>query len=242
MGLPEIDALLHATLSDPRMPPDTRAAIERVVASPTLTPDAMMAFCAHAFAYARVAAVDPRFHQTMVWLRDLARMALPPEAPATPPRPEAPAAKPAARRGLAEVHFSPGDACLRAIRGQFAAAKKTADVCVFTITDDRIADAMLEAHRRGVKLRVVTDNDKAEDEGSDVVRLARAGVALRVDRTEHHMHHKFAVFDGARVLTGSYNWTRSAANYNAENLLVSDDERLVASYDRAFESLWSSLG
>jgi phosphatidylserine/phosphatidylglycerophosphate/cardiolipin synthase-like enzyme len=114
-------------------------------------------------------------------------------------------------------------------------------VCVFTITDDRITRALLEAHERGVRVRVVSDGDKAMDPGSDIHRLRQAGVAVRVDRAEAHMHHKFAVFDRMRLLTGSYNWTRSAAAENQENVLVSDDPRLVVPFCRAFDDLWTAL-
>lgn len=55
------------------------------------------------------------------------------------------------------------------------------------------------------------------------------------------MHHKFAVFDRVRLLTGSYNWTRSAATENHENVLVSDDPRLVLPFCRAFDDLWTAL-
>lgn len=140
-----------------------------------------------------------------------------------------------------EAHFSPGDECLNAIRAQLDRARATVDVCVFTITDDRIAEALLAAHRRGVHVRVVTDNDKALDEGSDVRRLERAGIEVREDRTEFHMHHKFAVFDSKVLLTGSYNWTRGAARYNEENLIVTDDARLVGPFTREFQALWSRL-
>jgi phosphatidylserine/phosphatidylglycerophosphate/cardiolipin synthase-like enzyme len=89
---------------------------------------------------------------------------------------------------------------------------------------------------------VLTDNDKAEDEGSDVARLERAGIPVRVDRTEYHMHHKFAVFDGRRAITGSYNWTRGAARNNEEHIVVTDDLRLVTELGRGFETLWDRLG
>lgn len=144
--------------------------------------------------------------------------------------------------GLCEVSFSPGEACLRAIQSRLASAKRKIDICVFTITDDRIAIGILDAHRRGVRVRVVTDNDKALDEGSDVRRLERGGVEVRQDRTEYHMHHKFAVFDERVVLTGSYNWTRGAARNNEENLVVSDDPRMVGPFREEFESLWERLG
>lgn len=142
---------------------------------------------------------------------------------------------------LAEAHFSPGDECLAAIRLQLSRARASADVCVFTITDDRIADAILAAHRRGVRVRVVTDNDKAFDEGSDIRKLEAAGIEIREDRTEFHMHHKFAIFDQRVLLTGSYNWTRGAARFNEENVIVSDDARLVGPFGREFAALWGRL-
>ena len=56
------------------------------------------------------------------------------------------------------------------------------------------------------------------------------------------MHHKFAVFDRRILLTGSYNWTRSAAGHNEENLLVTDEAKLVGPYLQRFEKLWESYG
>ena len=91
-------------------------------------------------------------------------------------------------------------------------------------------------------MRVITDNDKANDRGSDVYRLSRAGVRVRVDESEHHMHHKFAIIDGRTVITGSYNWTRSAAELNYENIVVSDEPRLVSAFARTFDALWEELG
>lgn len=39
-------------------------------------------------------------------------------------------------------------------------ARSSIMVCVFTITCDDIADALMQAHRRGVQVRVITDNDQ----------------------------------------------------------------------------------
>jgi phosphatidylserine/phosphatidylglycerophosphate/cardiolipin synthase-like enzyme len=55
------------------------------------------------------------------------------------------------------------------------------------------------------------------------------------------MHHKFAVIDGKTLLTGSYNWTRSAADFNEENVVVTDDPRLVSSFAAEFEKLWKKF-
>jgi len=143
--------------------------------------------------------------------------------------------------GNADALFSPGDHCWNRINGLLRAARKRADLCVFTITDDRITSEILEAYKRGVRIRVITDNDKAFDAGSDAERLARAGVEVKVDRTSNHMHHKFALFDQGRLLTGSYNWTRSAAQYNEENFIITDDRSLIVPFAEEFERLWKEF-
>lgn len=142
---------------------------------------------------------------------------------------------------VAEAWFSPKADCPGRIRSFLAQAKNTVDICVFTITDDRLTAAVLDAHARGVKIRIITDNDKAADLGSDADRFLQAGVQLRVDRTPYHMHHKFAVADNKLLLNGSYNWTRGAAENNEENFVVTDDKKLVAAFSSAFEKLWNEI-
>ena len=143
---------------------------------------------------------------------------------------------------VAEAYFSPGEECRARIARLLDGARKSADVCVFTITDDRIANPILEAHHRGVAVRVISDDDKSGDEGSDIGRFRSAGIAVRVDRTEFHMHHKFALFDGDLLLTGSYNWTRSAAQNNAENFVLTSEPRLLRPFAELFEELWRQFG
>ena len=139
------------------------------------------------------------------------------------------------------VAFSPGQACLKLLTSTLKAARRSVDVCVFTITDDRISDLLLELHERGVRLRILTDDEKTQDPGSDVGRLARQGVAVRTDRAPDHMHHKFAIVDGRELLNGSYNWTRSAID-NWENLHATTSKAAVDAFQRQFESLWAELG
>ena len=137
--------------------------------------------------------------------------------------------------------FSPGSACLEAIRTRLRNARKHVDICVFTLSDDRVSDEVLDAHRRGVAIRLLTDNQKEFDTGSDIGRLRDAGVAVAVDRTEAHMHHKFAIFDGEWLLNGSYNWTRSASEFNEENVIQSNDPTLLKRFSEQFEKLWEKL-
>jgi cardiolipin hydrolase len=141
----------------------------------------------------------------------------------------------------AEARFSPGEGPRRRIRDLVATAKESIDVCVFTLTDDTLTEVLVAAHRRGVRVRVVSDDQKAMDRGSDIDVLEAAGVAVATDDSHAHMHHKFAIFDGRRLLSGSYNWTRSAAVANQENVLVTDDRRLVRAYQGCFDDLWEAF-
>jgi cardiolipin hydrolase len=68
--------------------------------------------------------------------------------------------------------------------------------------------------------------------GSDIERLRSQGEPLRIDSGPHHMHHKFALFDGRFLLNGSFNWSRSATTDNEEDLLVIDHPALLADYRR----------
>lgn len=137
--------------------------------------------------------------------------------------------------------FSPGDACLRKLVELCRGARTSMDICVFTIADDRLTTEILQAHRRGVQVRIISDNDKRTDTGSDIDRMIEAGVEVRMDPTPHHMHHKFALFDAALLANGSFNWTRSASMSNFENLVVSADPYLIRCFGGQFGDLWSDF-
>ena len=140
-----------------------------------------------------------------------------------------------------EAYFSPGDRCLNALLRYMRNTRTSADICVFTITDNRLAEGIYNMHQRGIQVRIISDNEKMFDRGSDVEEFARAGIPVCYDNTEHHMHHKYALFDAKILITGSYNWTRSAATSNQENIVVSSDARLLRLFRNNFEDLWWSL-
>lgn len=142
---------------------------------------------------------------------------------------------------LAEVHFNPGEECLQGILRLFKHVKGSVDICVFTITDDRIAEAIYQVYKRGQSIRIITDDEKIKARGSDIVKIAHAGIPVKIDHASEHMHHKFAIFDCRILLTGSFNWTRSASTGNHENLLVTDDPRLVKPFCGEFERLWKKF-
>jgi phosphatidylserine/phosphatidylglycerophosphate/cardiolipin synthase-like enzyme len=140
-----------------------------------------------------------------------------------------------------KIGFSPGKDCKNLIISHLMGAKKSLQICVFTISDNDIADCIIRLHQNHIDVKLVSDNEKAADEGSDIKRMADAGIPIKIDYTTNHMHHKFSVADGLEVLTGSYNWTRSAEQYNQENLLVMRRPDVATAYIKEFDRLWNSL-
>lgn len=140
-----------------------------------------------------------------------------------------------------EAFFSPGSHCASRIITLIQQAKQCLDICVFTISDDNITQALVQAHTKGIKIRIITDNDKSFDLGSDIEVFTNEGISLRMDKTSNHMHHKFAIFDKSILVNGSFNWTRSASRYNHENIMVISDKNLVSRFSKTFESLWKEF-
>ena len=140
-----------------------------------------------------------------------------------------------------EAYFSPGETCRNVIINHIKSAVNQLQICVFTISDDLITDAILTSHRSGTEIRIITDNDKSMDEGSDIEQIARQGISVKMDRTTNHMHHKFMVVDGKALITGSYNWTRSAAKFNHENILLTQEAGVVKSFLKEFDQLWREM-
>jgi mitochondrial cardiolipin hydrolase len=227
MNSAELDALLRQFLVDHKLSEAERETLATWVRENVSTDQQRGLARSRVFEAARSAVTDPQSVQVIDFLEGVLKVLLPMGA----------AAGPAAD----EAFFSPGEACLQRIIARLTNARRSADVCVFTITDDRISSAILAAHKRGVKVRIITDNDKAYDPGSDVPRFVQAGIPLKVDQTPFHMHHKFAILDGVRLINGSYNWTRSAAEQNEENVTDTGDPKVIALFQKEFDQLWSKL-
>jgi len=138
----------------------------------------------------------------------------------------------------ASADFTPGESCRNKILNLLHQARSSVDICVFTIADNKITESIIKTHQRGIKLRIISDNDKSQDDGSDIDYLKQIGVPVLMDNSPYHMHHKFAIFDNNYLLNGSFNWTRSAAQYNYENLLITDNPALINAYYAEFNKLW----
>lgn len=227
MNLQAFERILRQTLEDRQLGNVERKALRDEITAAGLNDQQRAQVRSLAFKLAREAAMMADAGRVIGWLEEVNKVLLPPSG--------------VGEEVYATAAFSPGDDCVNIIVGQLGSARTSVDICVFTITDNRITSAIREAHKREVKIRIITDNEKMFDEGSDIEGLAALGIPMRVDVTEYHMHHKFALFDSVTMLTGSYNWTRGAAEFNEENLVVTNHPKLVKQFAEAFERLWVRL-
>jgi phosphatidylserine/phosphatidylglycerophosphate/cardiolipin synthase-like enzyme len=136
-----------------------------------------------------------------------------------------------------EVGFSPGNAEALVLR-EIAAARQSIDMAAYSFTSPAIAKALVDAHKRGVQVRAVLDKSQLSERYSGATFLANEGVPVRIDSRYAIMHNKFLVIDGHTVETGSFNYTKAAAEKNAENAIV---VRSVPSVVQAYATEWKRL-
>jgi len=126
----------------------------------------------------------------------------------------------------------PDAALAEAIQG----ARMRVDVAIYHLNLWSIRDALLDAHRRGVQVRMVTESDNMDEE--EIQQLIEAGIPVLGDRRESLMHNKFVVIDGAEVWTGSMNFTTTGAYRNDNALLRIRSSRLAENYTAEFEEMF----
>lgn len=101
----------------------------------------------------------------------------------------------------------------------------------YSFTSAPIAKAVTEAHQRGVDVRVIVDKSQASERYTSATFLKNAGIPVVIDTKPAIAHNKVMVFDDQAVFTGSFNFTKSAQERNAENgMLIRGDSAVVKAY------------
>lgn len=145
--------------------------------------------------------------------------------------------------GIDRVLFFPSDqtevdSSVRVLINILESSKTSIDVCVFTISSKNLVTTLIKAHRRGVIVRVVTDEEMLRSFGEQITELRRAGIQVRHNSTSALMHHKFAIVDNRILLNGSLNWTLAALHGNQENLMIATELVYVSPFIKQFNHLW----
>lgn len=136
-----------------------------------------------------------------------------------------------------QVCFTPGHDCTKLLTDQIDHAKKSIDVQLYSFTSYKIAKALVKAHERGVKVRVIADRSNVDSKFfSFVPYLQKHHIPAHIDRSIKGIaHNKVMIIDHEWVETGSFNFTKAAQTKNAENMLLINSHALAAIYTQNFQ-------
>ena len=115
-------------------------------------------------------------------------------------------------------------------------ARASVDVAVLQLDLWSIRDALLEAHRDGVKVRLVVESDYRDS--PEIQDLIDAGISVLGDRREGLMHNKFTIIDRQEVWTGSMNYTITDGYRNNNNLVRIRSKQMAENYTNEFEEMF----
>lgn len=132
--------------------------------------------------------------------------------------------------GDIQVYFSPKGGCTEAVVESLNKATNSVLVQAYSFTSAPIAKALVDAHKRGVDVRVILDKSNKTATYSSADFVAHAKIATFIDAKHAIAHNKIMILDGQTVITGSFNFTKAAEQSNAENLLVIHDKELAEKY------------
>ncbi|MDP3889554.1 MAG: phospholipase D-like domain-containing protein, partial [bacterium] len=148
-----------------------------------------------------------------------------------------------------EVYFTPDDDVRSVLLDMIAREPQHISIAVFAFTDSKIAQALIDAHTRGVHVELVSDPASLRDVHNKIGMLCDAGLPVYIYNARYArqrgfssaMHNKFVLFGigdtTSHVWTGSCNFTRSAYESNQENAVILSDESLAEKFTKQFDRL-----
>ncbi len=139
-----------------------------------------------------------------------------------------------------EIGFEPEGSGIHVVLDAIGAAKSSIEMAAYEFTDKTVADALIQAHRAGVAVRVVIDLKAAHDKYCVLPMLLAAGIPVRLDPKHAISHDKLQILDRVGVEEGSYNFSyASGRGKNAENCLYfRNAPTLAEAYEQHWQLLW----
>lgn len=128
------------------------------------------------------------------------------------------------------VYFSPHGGATEAVVNALEQATNSVFVQAYSFSSAPIARALVDAHQRGVQVRVILDASQRTEKYSEADFLQHSEIPALIDAQHAIAHNKIVIVDDYLVLTGSFNFTKAAEERNAENLLVLNDPSLAKQY------------
>lgn len=149
-----------------------------------------------------------------------------------------------------QVYFSPNQNIDLIMIKEIEKAKAKISVAIYDITNKKITDALINAHKKGISIRLYTDKIINQDYEQPLLDdLETNNIEVKVANPENWsnvqsyraiMHNKFIVIDEDIVMTGSYNFTTNAEENNRENLIIIPNKIIAKKYYEQFNIYWDN--
>ena len=138
-----------------------------------------------------------------------------------------------------EVLFSPDDGVAGRVYNILSEAEKSIYFLAYSFTSDDLGQIIRTQAENGVNVAGVMDEGQVKSNvGTEYDLFKRAGLKVLVDNNEGLMHHKTIIIDDQIVITGSYNFTRSAETRNDENLVILYNPAIANFYMQEFNRIY----
>lgn len=216
---------IDLTLEDNILDPDEKLDLKKELHERHLSKEARIHLINHSSKIALEKANCDNFKEVMTWLRKITTLLGNTES----------------EPFYNNAYFGPDDNIRDIVIRELNQSEHSLKICMFTISDNPIAEVILNAFRRNVKVSIITDDGKIFDKGSDIQSLQKGGIEIKIDSYKSLMHHKFCIIDNYKVITGSYNWTKTAAEINNENIVITDTVKIVKAFIAEFDKLWRQM-
>ena len=128
------------------------------------------------------------------------------------------------------IYFTPPAGGASGLIKQIDASKKSIKVMAYGFTALPLSDALIRAHRRGIKVELIQDEKSSHNNRDAIAQMIEAGIDVRSDGKHAIQHNKVMLIDDSIVITGSYNFTNSAEKRNAENIIILKSEYAAKRY------------
>ncbi|MGU3416382.1 phospholipase D family nuclease [Enterobacter bugandensis] len=151
--------------------------------------------------------------------------------------------QPAVAAPSVQAGFSPEGSALQLILNTVNSAENNIRLMGYSFTSPEVVKALMTAHKRGVDVKIVLDEKGNQNKTSQAAMntIVNAGIPLRTNARFAIMHDKVIIVDNHTVESGSFNFTRSGASRNSENVLVIREvPELAQTYLSHWQSRWDS--
>ena len=121
-------------------------------------------------------------------------------------------------------------------------SRVTLDIAIYTLTKQTVTDAIIKARNRGVKVRIIADNEMAQTTWviKQLDNLKELRIPIKENVHKGRMHLKIIIADNKIVTTGSYNYTKAATYDNDELLLIITNSGIATDFTKEFNAMWAS--